>query len=181
MRTALLLTVTLLAVACSKKKPEDKPVAPTPPAGSGAVTSPATPVTAAPTAGLNCEKVLPQTLRDKYFKGRAVTDVPAVTESNAECKIAADASGDEPTISATCHDNMAAAKDASIAQLKEMFKKDVTDVADIGKGGVMIETGTLKQMSVWDDDSNCSVNVSMSSAIDIRAFTKDLIAHLPPK
>ncbi len=181
MHKAVVLTFALLAVACSKKKPDEQS-SPTPVSGSSAATAPATGTTVVAAAGgLTCDKVLPQAMRDKYFKGRTVKSVPAVTESNVECKVAADDSGIEPTISATCHDSMAAAKDASIAKLKEMFKEGVTDVTDIGKGGILIDLTMFKQLTVWDDDSSCMVSVNMPSNIDVRAVTKDLIALLPVK
>src|SRR4051812_6471401 len=127
MNKAALLASVLALAACSKKKEEEQKDLSAPPAAvppkAPATMTPTTPTTptAAPATGgakLDCAAILPQALRDKYFKTAKITDNPQPTPAFAECKID-DGSATGATINFNCDDNVVAAMDMTIKGLKE--------------------------------------------------------------
>lgn len=183
---AVLLIGALSLLGCSKKHdnagdvPAAKPAAkPATPVGGAE----ATPPPGAP-GKLNCDKVVPKDLREKYFAGFEWTDSPAPVDSIGECKFHKDKL--EGSITVTCNDNMDAAMQASIDGIKKTMP-EAKDAPGIGKGAVYIpgdKVGDVtlgNQMTAWDDDSNCSVHVNVPAAEDVKAVTKDMLAALPPK
>jgi len=133
--------------------------------------------TGAPGA-LDCDRVLSKDLRAKYFATAKITNNPQPIPQAGECKIAM--GEDDATITVTCHDNMAAAMTMSIEGLKKNL--GAKDLPGVGKGAVTVDMGAAgTQVTAWDDDSNCSVSVALPKAIDPTAFSKDLLASLPPR
>jgi hypothetical protein len=185
MRSTTVLLTALLSLLIACKKSDKKPDETAAPAGSAAAApaaaAPAAP--AAPAAGkLTCDKVLSKALQDKYFAGATITDNPQPTDFTAECKIKfSDAAAPEGTIAVTCHDNMAAAMNETIKAIKGS-SKDMKELSGVGKAALTQSVADIGHMvQAWDDDSNCNATVFVPNAIDAAAFTKDLLASLPPK
>lgn len=143
--------------------------------------SPTTPSSTAPAkaepAGYTCEQLIPPSVRDKHLKDKKIEKGDQPGAHNTQCDIAHGGG----MVLASCHATVAASKDQAIAKLKEMFK-DAKDVTDIGKGGIVIEMGPVKQYTVWDDNSDCQLNVNVTvEGVDAQALTKDIVAAFPPK
>jgi hypothetical protein len=172
----------LLAAACSNKKEEAKGGGALPAGGGQADgTSPAGAGAPAAVGALSCDRVLPPSLRDKYFAGAEIKDVKKLSSDNGGCgvKLGADKNA---SIDVLCDDSSWQAKDASIHVLHEMGSDyKVTDLA-IGKGGAVVDHPISQQVSVWDDDSNCVITLSMTppGGVDLQALARDMVAALPP-
>lgn len=182
MYNAVFLIAVLVTTACSKKDGNtaapaaDDPAAAAP-AGSAAPAAPAAPAA----GGLNCDKVLANNLRDKYFAGTTITDVaqPVAFSGKCEIKLAEGDPLETASVEVSCHDNVKLAKDDSIAGIKKAMK-GAKDLPGVGDGAVVYDLTVGTQVSAWDNDSNCQVLVMLPKAVDATAFTNDLLASLPP-
>ena len=191
--TPLFLSLVLFA-ACSKKNEEAKKTDPAAATPAPAAAKPAEPTPgsaaapaaapAAATGKLDCDKVLPKSLRDKYFAGATIENNPQPVDFAGSCKIT---QGDDTReVNVSCHDNVAAGMQASIDALKKSLP-NAKEQSGIGKAAVVVDMGEVAgkklgmQVTAWDDDSNCQVSLSLGGTVDAIAFTKDLLAALPPK
>lgn len=170
MHSLRLASCLVLVIACSNKKeaPSGSPGAP--PASSPAASQP---------GALDCDRVLSKELRAKYFANAAtIKNLPQPIAQAAECKI--EMGEDDASLAVTCHDNMAAAMTASIENLKKNLR--AKDLPGVGKGAVTVDIGGGNvHVTAWDDDSNCSISVTLPKAIDPTTFSKDFLASLPPR
>ena len=174
MHKAILLA-SLALTACSNK--DDKAPAAPPPAAAPTAPGPATPsapTAATPAAGkLDCDKVLPQALRDKYFKGQTVENIPGVVDFNGKCKIG------YVEIDATCHHNMTLGKQATLEQLPKSFP-DMKPIDGVPES-LARTTKAGFQFTAYDNDSECKIDGIVEKGVDGPAFVKDWLAFLPPK
>jgi len=171
MRTVPVLVCLVLSIGCSNKKDSSSGSGPTPNATPGA------PATAAK-GNLDCDRVLSKDLRAKYFAGATITNNPQPIAQAGECQIKV--GEDDADLTVTCHDNMAAAMDMSIENLKKNL--GAKDLPGVGKGAVTVDIGKGSvHVTAWDDDSNCSISAVVPKQIDPVAYSKDLLASLPPK
>jgi hypothetical protein len=116
---------------------------------------------------LDCAKVVPQAVRDKFFKDYELTDQPKPQPWQGECTV----KGKDPTangiIMATCHKEGATpeGRDKAMAELKKMFPaaKDVP--------GVM----QLADTQVTAYNETCQINVNVPAGIDPVAVVKELL------
>lgn len=172
MRTVPVVMCLVLVSACSSKKDPPK---------AGGLAPPAVPAVPAPTRAahaLDCDRVLSKDLRARYFATATITNVPQPIADAAECKIKM--GEDDVAIAVTCHDNMAAAMAGSIEGLKKNLH--ALDLPGVGRGAVTVDIGGgAVHVTAWDDDSNCSISVTVPKGIDPATFAKDLLAALPPK
>ena len=184
MRTVVIATLLILLSSCKKKdeaKPDPAPGTASPGTGAAPTPTPTPPSAPAATGGLSCDQLVPASVREKYLKDRKIEAASAPGPMNTQCNIA---DGDNPTagmVMASCHPNVSAGRELAIKRLKETFKDAAKDVSDVGKGGLAIDIAGMKQYTVWDDDSDCQLNVNASFDVDVKAMTKDILAALPPK
>ena len=200
MHHALLITSLLFTLACSKKDDtkSTESAAKTAPAGSATPTAAgnagATP--SAPAVALSCDKVLPQALRDKYFKGATIKDDPSKLvqlpdASGAHCDIEAPVTPEmkvapnEKTwtgeVSVQCYGGPHGQKVMDSMRETEMKMPDAAKL-EIGKGAIAFATGnngSLKQVKAWDDNSACQVHTVLPAEVHNDDLAKDLIAALP--
>ncbi len=170
MRPLHLASCLLLVVACSNKKDS-------PSGGTGAQPAPGGLATSQPGA-LDCDRVLSKELRAKYFANTTIANLPQPIAQAAECKI--EMGEDDASLAVTCHDNMAASMAASIENLKKNL--GAKDLPGVGKGAVTVDVGGGNvHVTAWDDDSNCSISVTLPKQIDPTTFSKDFLASLPPR
>ena len=172
MRTLALLACIVLSVACSSKKDSPGGGGPTPNPVPGA------PAATGAKGKLDCDRVLSKDLRAKYFASATITNNPQPIAEAAECQIKI---GEEDAdVTVTCHANMAAAMDMSIENLKKSL--GAKDLPGVGKGAVTVDIGAgAVHVTAWDDDSNCSISAVVPKPIDPTAYSKDLLASLPPR
>ena len=174
MLKSVLFTALLTITACSKKKeeapaPADKPT-------SGAPAAPASP--AGGEAAMDCDKVLPKELRDKYFAGATVENHPHPVKWVGQCKITPAGEGATSTeVNASCHTNNKLAKDATLQQLPKSFPemKPIDGVAD----SLWRDTSVGQQFTAYAGD--CKIDGLVPKGVDLAAFAKDWLAALPPK
>jgi hypothetical protein len=181
MRTLAVLTVVLSLAACSKKK-SDGGAAPAVKPAAAVETKPAE-APAAPAASaskLNCDKVFPQSLRDKYFANAKVADFAIPVDITGKC-IVSGVGDKDLELEATCHDNIVQSKDMTIQALKKNFA-DIQEIAGVGNPALAypLADGTT-QVTAFDDDSNCQVMGTLPKGTDAAAVLKDWLAVLPPK
>ncbi len=199
MKRATLLIAVLCVFSCSKKADKQADPAATPPAGEenpAGVGSAATPPEGAGSAGdedqdevvgdevegappgavLDCEKLVPKALRDKYLAGANVK------RRMFECVL--EPAGQETvlgTVAAVCDDGMKLLKDGTIKNLKTNGgAHDVDGVGEAAVASTMDGTGET-HLVTWDNDSNCNVTMLLPKGVDAAAFAKDVLAGLPVK
>jgi hypothetical protein len=169
----LRLLLVVLVAACSSEGDESAP--------SGSSTASSAGAAARPAGGaLDCDQVLPQALRDTYFKGAAVTNVKKLTSRNGGCGVKL---GDKNvSVDVLCDDDSWAARENSTRILHEMGAGFRAEDFAIGKGAVLVDHPQTQQVSAWDDDSNCVVTASVTppGGLDLERFAADLLAALPP-
>lgn len=179
MRTVAVLTTVLSLAACSNKSDNKAAPPPTEKPAAAAETAPAAP-TAAPAASaskLTCDKVFPQSLRDKYFANAKVEEFPVPIDISATCIIKGLAEGDLK-LETTCHENVVLAKDASIKAMKKSLPiKEVPGVGNPALAYTMPDDTTY--LTAYDDNSNCQVMGTIPKSIDAAAFINDWLAVLP--
>jgi hypothetical protein len=129
---------------------------------------------------LTCDKILPQALRDKYLANMTVTNVAQPVEFSAVCKVEGPGMESQAQVQAACDDTVAAAADKAIPDIKKSFP-DAKEVPGVGKVAIMIESGSMRQLTAWDNNSNCEVTVAVPKNVDAVAFSKDLLEALPPQ
>lgn len=192
MNKHILLSVCLLAACGSKKENKSE-------GGGGAGATPAaTPSapaapTAAPTAAakLDCDKILPKAMQEKYFTSKGYTmktpTPPPAMDWIGKCDF--DPPKEEKpdlknlkyggSLDASCHENMMLSKKATLEALPKQFKemKPIDGVPD----SLAHETSGGWQFHAYDSDSNCAVSGLLPKEIDGPAFVKEWLAALPPK
>jgi hypothetical protein len=194
MQKAVVLTAILFVVACSKKADKNAEPAATPPAGEatpagsaaatgsaagaeggGADEAAAGDVEGAPPGSvLDCEKLVPKAMRDKYLAG-------ARTERRIfECVFKPEGKDDViGTAMAQCDDGVKVLKDGIVNNLKT--NAGAHELAGVGELALAHEAAGQLHVAAWDNDSNCSVTMLLPKDVDPAAFTKDLLANLPIK
>lgn len=204
MRDCLVLLVPLLVTGCSKKE-ENKPTesatktAPTTSTPATPTTTPTPPTpdtTAAPQVALSCDKVLPQTMRDSYFKDATIKDDPSrvialADASGAHCAIEGPVTPEMKvaprqktwtgSISVLCFGGAHAKTTFESMRDRELKMPDATPL-QIGGAAIGFATGnngSLKQVKAWDDNSTCQVHTILPKEIHKDDVAKDLIAALP--
>lgn len=197
MRFVVLTSILLSLTACKKK---EVPTATTSGSGSAIAvasdnqdagpTNVATPVATgsatAPTGTLNCDRVLSADMRAKYFSDGKITDTTHDKPYEGSCKIE-QPDNNFSDIDVQCDDKVYGRMQTAIDGAKKLWKNEhdlpgvgkAATAHDIGKVAAKPDEGT--QVQAWDDDSNCYVTLHVPIAIDATAFTKDLLASLPPK
>jgi hypothetical protein len=186
MTKKLPLIIALAAAGCSSKKQEPPPPLPAATVEAPkAVPQPAPPkpeLPAAPTADapppneLSCDLILPQAIRDKYFRGLDIRPLNAAGPANAECEIAFPSGN--AAVAVACNPTPPDAMDAAIKnRVERMHGKKIA----AGMGGVLVSNTAGNQVMVWDDDSPCMARFQLPSSIDAVAFARDLLAVLPVK
>lgn len=131
---------------------------------------------APPGAVLDCEKLVPKALRDKYAAGATVE------RRYFECLLKpAGKDSVMGTVAAVCDDGVKLLKDGVIKNLKT--NAGAHDVAGVGQAAVEHTTDATGQNHIvaWDNDSNCQLTLMVDKGIDAAAFAKDLLAGLPVK
>jgi len=172
MRILPVFACLVLAIGCSSKKDSPSGGGPTPNPVPGA------PAATKAAGALDCDRVLSKDLRAKYFASATITNNPQPIAEAGECKIKM--GEDDADLSVTCHDNMAAAMDMSIEGLKKNL--GAKDLPGVGKGAVTVDMGAAGvHVTAWDDDSNCSISAVVPKSMDPTAYSKDVLASLPPK
>ena len=156
----------LLVLGCSKNE------------SSSSATSGESPVPATPLAKLDCANILSPDLRARYFAETSISDKPQSVDFVGECLLAAADGRRSGIITVSCPRGRPIDNAESIRVLKQTTP-NATDLA-LGRGGVLAvdEAGTF--VAVWDDDSACDVTMRLPLDVDAAAFTKDLLASLPP-
>lgn len=190
MQKAVALTAILFVVACSKKADKNAEPAATPPAGEappagsaaaagaeggGADEAAAGDVEGAPPGSvLDCEKLVPKAMRDKYLAG-------ARTERRIfECVFKPEGKDDViGTAMAQCDDSLKVLKDGIVNNLKT--NAGAHELPGVGELALAHEATGQLHVAAWDNDSNCTVTMLLPKDVDPAAFTKDLLANLPIK
>jgi hypothetical protein len=181
----ILYSVLILSAACSKKDggnnqaPAAKTETPASPAKPADPASPApgapAAAPAAPAGKLDCDRVLPKDLRDKYLKDAKIENIPASFDYAAKCKIK------YAEINATCHHNMTLGKQATLEALPKSnpTMKPIEGVPD----SLAHTVAAGYQFHAYDQDSECMISgvLDKDLKIDGPAFVKDWLAALPPK
>lgn len=166
MRLHTLLIV--LCAACSTRKA----AAPSPDARPAAQVVPVT-------GALTCARVFPQALRERYFAGATVEERALGADYQIACDMKAGgqvAGG----VEVTCHPHVKDSRDRTITTMKN--KLHAVDAPGLGEAAVSFDNGAERQISAWDDDSDCHVSVSAHvPGVDLQALAKDLLSSLPPR
>jgi hypothetical protein len=182
MRQIVLAGVLTIAIAsCGKKADEHAP------AGSG--TPP--PTTSAPSAKktpLSCAKLVPQPLVDKYLAGYTLSQGPGIATATS-CKYSKTDAGHQDHLSVVfkCDDAMKASMQQTIELTKSAKAApgvETSIVSGLGAGAIMSKTTTppATNLTVWDDDTNCTIVVTAMgpSQANARAFATELVAAVTP-
>jgi hypothetical protein len=146
-------------------------------AGSGSAGS-AAPVNTGTVQKLGCDKILPEAVRTKYFKGATVE---AADMGSGSCKITlADKAKSPASVTAMCWDGVPE------GMLESSFKKletlALTPPKEITAGKATRYTptsATANMLVAWDDNSPCSISAELPKSVDIEAFAKDALATFP--
>lgn len=67
--------------------------------------------------------------------------------------------------------------DTRIAEIKREHP-DARDVA-VGQAGVVVESGSSQDLTAWDTDSKCSVNIHAPKDADAVALARTILDQLP--
>ena len=174
------LSLLLFVSACGKKDENKASPSATPPSGSAADPAGAPPPPAAGGIRYTCEQLIPQAIRDKYFKDDKVTKGPDLGPNDSNCDVK-DAQGTTvATVTANCNPGTVASKDVAISKIKEILK-DAKDVTDIGKGGLVVDIGEMKQYTIFDDNADCQLIVQgKKEGVDFAVLAKEIVAAFPP-
>ncbi len=143
-------------------------------AGSGS----AAPVNTGTVQKLGCDKILPEAVRTKYFKGATIE---AADMGSGSCKLTlADKAKSAASVTAMCWDGVPE------GMLESSFKKletlALTPPKEITAGKATRYTptsATANMLVAWDDDSPCSISAELPKSLDIEAFAKDALATFP--
>lgn len=196
MQNAAIVTAILFAVACSKKTDKKAEPAATPPAGEAAGSASATEGAgsapsdeegggadeqaaddegdAPPGAVLDCEKLVPKAVRDKYLGGARVE------LRIFECVFKPVGKDDViGTAMAQCDEGVKVLKEGAISQLKA--NRDAKALPGVGEAAFADPFANQIHVAAWDNDSDCSLTMLLPKDVDAAAFTKDLLANLPIK
>lgn len=188
-----LVAATLLVTACKKEeeaaRPVDKPVttvpvpppAPTAPSdkpGETAAASPTGTPAAAPAAPGNptCDKLVPASLRDKYFAGFEAKDEESA--GGRSCSFINATQGEVYLYSVMCVDW----DDATFQTTMERGKKSMKNAKDlpgIGKAAYVGETPIGPMIQFRDDDTNCYGTLT-APADKAPELAKELVGVLTP-
>lgn len=168
LRTAILIVAAAAGCATKKDPPAAKP-APEPAAPFSRV------------AGkLTCDRVFPQALRDRYFKGATIEEQSQSVDFAAGCDVKPDGKTTAAGVVVTCHPNMKASRATTLASLKKNLH--AVDLPGVGAAAVTLEAGGARSVSAWDDDSDCHATVTLSAGeVDLVALSKDVLSALPPR
>jgi hypothetical protein len=179
MRVAILAVL----VACSSKH-DDRPARPAPASPAAAPAAPASPALASdaaaaavgPASALDCETLLSQSLRERYFAGAAVT-TRAHSADHVECALAVP--GSRALIGATCNATISSPEAIAVTTRQLKSHRRTKDLA-IGKSGIEVEGGIAgDEATIWDDATPCQIRLALPSSTDIAAVARDVLAHLP--
>lgn len=77
-------------------------------------------------------------------------------------------------IETTCEDASAESQLALIKQ-ENASARDV----EIGKAGVIVDKGDRQQLTAWDTDSNCHVDVTAPKDVDTVSIARTVLSQLP--
>ncbi len=152
-------------------------VGPTPGSAAGGSGS-AAPVNTGTVQKLGCDKILPEAVRAKYFKGATIE---AADMGSGSCKLTlADKEKSAASVTAMCWDGVPE------GMLESSFKKletlALTPPKEITAGKATRYTptsATANMLVAWDDDSPCSISAELPKSVDIEAFAKDALATFP--
>lgn len=143
-------------------------------AGSGS----AAPVNTGTVQKLGCDKILPEAVRTKYFKGATIE---AADMGSGSCKLTlADKAKSAASVTAMCWDGVPDGMlESSFKKLETLALTPPTEIK-AGKATRYTPTSATANMLVaWDDDSPCSISAELPKSVDIEAFAKDALATFP--
>lgn len=168
--------VCVVVAALGGCKDDKKPAAGGTAAGSdlGGMNMGSNPAGVVPAEGpkLDCSKVVPQAVREKFFKDYELTDQPKPQPWQGECAI----KGKDPTangiIMATCHKEGATpeARAKAMEELKKLFGDKAKDVPGVGLAAMQ-----LADTQVTAYNETCQINVNVPTGIDPIAVVKELL------
>jgi hypothetical protein len=130
---------------------------------------------------LDCNNIVSQELRAKYFAKWELHDHPETIASVGECELGTIGGQDKlGGFTVDCHNKAGQDIGPSVKILKDTLPH-VEDLAGVGRAAVISRDPTKTFVAAWDDDSGCVLNLRLPNAIDAAALAKDLMAYLPPK
>ena len=178
MRTTLFLSsLLLLASAC--RDSELTVAQPFSRTSTAATTAPATAGPEAPIAA-SVESAKTDDLYADPWAGpvtpsTTTTTTTATTAASTEPVPAATTSAQGPVwIETTCEEASVESQLAAIKQ-ENASARDV----EIGKAGVIVDKGNRQQLTAWDTDSNCHVDVTAPKDVDTVSIARTVLSQLP--
>jgi hypothetical protein len=164
------LSLLLLALLACK---HDKPAAP-PHAASGE--TPARAGGAGSAGKWTCATLIPPTVRTKYLPEARIDEVAIEEPTRMKCEIWID--GSNYYVDADCNDEVAAQMEADIAHFKEI-SRTIKELPGVGKRAlIMPPLNGVTNLQAYDDNSNCLLELTMPSKVDIQALAKELLEIL---
>ncbi len=130
---------------------------------------------------LGCDKVFPQALRDKYFKGAKSVDGGGSGYSGSCTLTLADKS--TLNLTAMCWDTVPPGMlETTFDKLAALSVTAPTVVPGVGKDTRFTPTSpTRNTLVAWDGDAPCSVSADLPKSVDVPAFARDALATFPAK
>lgn len=175
LRSSILVCVLLVGCKGDEKKTSSKVATGS---DTGGMTMGSNPAGVIPDQGpkLDCSKVVPTAVREKFFKDFELTDQPKPQPWQGECTVKGKGPTDHGIIMATCHKEGATpeARDKAIAELKKMFPT-MKDLEGVGVRAVQLADN---QVTAYNDA--CQLNVNVPAGLDPVAIAKELLPLVGP-
>lgn len=146
--------------------------------GGTAGTGPAGTGGAGTMASIDCNAIVPNDVRSRYLQDMTVTASSPSQAMMAVCELQGSDSDQRGTIQASC-DRTGDTSRADVAQIKSANPR-ARDV-EVGKTAVLVDRGATKELSAWDDDSNCQIRVTVPQQVDAVAVGRAVLDQLPPR
>lgn len=127
-------------------------------------------------AAMTCDQLIPSTVRDQYLRDAKITSTGEAGGNVANCR----AEGGDLTSAVNITADCATTGARTPSDIRRQNPSGRA-IENVGKAAVLTETGSTKQLTALDDDSNCRIDVSVPQNVDAVAIGRAMLDKLPGK